>query len=148
MKRKMPCPDGVLTHFDGEEPPAEAAQLSRHLADCRECQRALAELQRVEQALAEEPLPSLPPGFATRVVARSVGTRRRPAPLWWVAFPRTWRVGLAASLAAAAYGGIFLGRALAPTPAAPPPVAEMVVALDHPVLAALSQAELSRGDRP
>jgi anti-sigma factor RsiW len=148
MKRKVPCPEGVLTHLDGERSPAEAAQLARHLADCCECRRALAELQQVEQFLADEPLPSLPPGFATRVVARSVGTRRRLPPLWWVAFPRAWRVGLAASLAAAACGGIFLGHALAPTPAARPPVAEMVVALDHPVLAALSKAELSAVDRP
>ena len=148
MKPKVPCLDGLLTHLDGEGSPSKEAQLSQHLANCRECRRALAELQQAERALADEPLPSLPRGFATRVVVRSVGTQRRLLPLWWVAFPRPWKVGLAASMAAAACGGILLGRALAPTPATDPQVAEMLGALDHPVLAALSQAERSPRDRP
>ena len=148
MRRKAPCPDRFSTHLDGEGPAAEAAQISRHLSDCGECRRILAELRQVEHALAEEPLPFLPPGFATRVVARSVG-RHPVLPLWWVAVPRAWRIGLAGSLVAAAFGGTLLGRVLAPTPAAaPPPVAEIVVALDHPVLAALSKADLGREDRP
>ena len=148
MKRKAPCPGRLQSLLDGEGSPAESAELSRHLEDCGECRRVLAELRRVEQALAGEPLPSLPPGFTTRVVARSVGAHRHSPPLWWVAFPRAWRVGLAASLAAAVCIGIFLGRALAPTPAAPSPVDEMVAALDHPVLAAFSQAEPGGEDRP
>jgi len=148
MKPKAPCPNGLPSHLDGEGSPAEAAEFSRHLTNCSACRRSLAELQRVEDVLADEPLPSLPPGFATRVVGRSVNARRHPLPLWWIAFPRTWRMGLAASLAAAACGGILLGRALAPTPVAAPPVAEMVGALDHPVLAALSQAEPNQGGQP
>jgi hypothetical protein len=101
----------------------------------------------VERALADEPVPSLPPGFATRVVGRAAGAQRCLPPLWWVTFPRSWRIGLAASLVAAPLGGIVLGSALAPSVAPHPRVAELVGALDHPVLAALSQAERSRGDR-
>ena len=148
MRRNPHRPDLLQKLLDGEAPPAEVADLSRHLEGCSECRQVLDEFRQVDEALAGEPLPALPPGFAARVVATSVGARSQPLDLWWTAFPRAWRIALAAALPAAALVGIVLGRAMAPSPPAPAPVDELVIALDHPVLAALSQADPGGEDRP
>lgn len=148
MSRNDHCPERLLTYLDGELPPAEAEGLSRHIADCLECQRTLGLLQRVESALGAEPLPVLPPGFATRVVAQARSAHRHPAPLWWVAVPRGWRAALAASFLAALAGGILLGRAVSPVPPTPSPVVQMARALDNPVLTALAPVETAEGVHP
>ena len=65
-------------HLDGELPPAGEARMKRHLGQCHECRRLLADLRRILEGLDN----LRPPGEAVDVtrIATSVRARlSRPA---------------------------------------------------------------------
>ena len=93
-------------------------RIEAHLKSCAECREALAKLRRFEDLLTASPAPSVPEGFAARVVSRAkqqqtIVTRSEPArrrSLWsaWRRFEIS--AGAAAALAAGLLLGIFLGH--------------------------------------
>ena len=121
---------------DGELAATEAARAEAHLASCAKCRRAVAATRALNAALAE-PLPVVLPAFAARTRARAFGRRLPPAPLWWLAMPAPWRLGLAALLAVAALVGARLGQTVA---AERSNAAELAAALAAPATEAVLAA--------
>ena len=126
----------VGAFIDGELAAAEAAQVEGHLAGCEQCRRAVAEARALSAAL-PEPLPALPPDFTARTRARALARRLPEAPLWWLAVPAPWRLGLAALLVLAAVAGARLGETVATDRTA---ATELAAALEAPATQALLAA--------
>jgi anti-sigma factor RsiW len=86
--------------LDGELPPAEAAALAAHLADCPDCARTLQELAELRVAIAGLEEEEVPPGLEARILAM---TADEPAKI--LPFRPRWRqLGLLAATAALAAG--------------------------------------------
>jgi len=120
-------------YFDGQMTRKEAGAVEAHLATCALCRSAVADLRLLAEALGA-PEPVLPPGFAERARERAVCRRLPAAPLWWIALPSLWRVGLVAMIVLAVFTGVRLGRNLAGDPTLE---AELAAALDAPETTAM-----------
>ena len=119
-------------------------RILEHASRCPEC-AAKVKADGLLMAFLEAPPESLPPGFAARICDKAV-RGDAPAPLWWVALPLSWRLGLAALLVVAAFGGWSFGsRARKPARLASAPPA----CCEAPELAAMRMEGLptSLGDR-
>ena len=93
----------------GELSPRAAAELRARIAADVELERELDLLEREWRALRLPDPQAVPPGFASRVVARATAAPDRAlAPVWW---SQTWSGKLATGLLLAA--GIALGAVLA-----------------------------------
>ncbi len=93
-------------------------QVENHLRKCKECRRELSRLRSLHRLLVETPVPPLPEGFASRVVARAktrqaVAKTRLAVPVRsrWNAWQRLrLAAGSAAALAVGLALGAFLGN--------------------------------------
>lgn len=121
---------------DGELAATEAARAEAHLASCAGCRQGVTATRALDEALAE-PLPAAPPSFAARTCARALGRRLPAVPLWWLALPAPWRLGLAALLAVAAVAGARLGQVVTADRSAD---AELAAALAEPATEAILAA--------
>jgi hypothetical protein len=125
--------DDLVLHFYGEmDRPAEEAAC-RHLAECADCRRDFARLERTLALVSDMPAPDLPPAFTTAVWNRLESaldqepprsTRRRVAffpQRWGWSFPhaRGWSQPLAWGAAAAVLliAAFVAGRTWRDTPA-------------------------------
>ena len=92
----MNCSDWeerIALHAGGDLPPAEAAEVERHLRECAGCQVLASELQQSLAWLKEEHDEPLPGAHFLAVRARVVAERENQRrPLW----RRAWGYGLAA----------------------------------------------------
>lgn len=125
---------------DGELTTTDAAQVEAHLAACAECRRAVAATRALNDVLAE-PLPVVLQGYVARTCVRALGRRLPAAPLWWLALPAPWRLGLATLLAVAALVGARLGQVVKADRFA---TAELAAALATPATEALLAAPAPR----
>ena len=62
--------------LDDSLSPTEVEPVRAHLAGCEDCAAALAGAKRLNQALRDMPVPDLPPGFASAVLANAVARNR------------------------------------------------------------------------
>ncbi len=95
--------------LDGELTPPATAAMADHVRDCETCRAEAADTVEIQVLLAGEPM-SLPDGFAERVTRRAITATSPVAPLWWLAVPPSWRLGLASLFVLAAIGGVEVGR--------------------------------------
>ena len=94
----------------GSELDPERAGISEaHARECPSCRAAMA-ADGLLRAYLAEPAPPVSGAFLRDTCARAFSEGRPSAPLWWVALPVSWRLGLAALLVLAALGGYGFGR--------------------------------------
>jgi len=130
-------------YLDGELDPAGAAGVEAHLACCAVCREAVAAARSLDAWVAE-PLPELPPAFAAGTRDRALARRLPLSPLWWLAAPRPWRLGVAALLVVAGFAGARIGRAAAGRRSA---TVELAAALTAPATDAILAAPPVEGQR-
>ena len=127
----MNCSDWeerIALHAGGDLPPAEAAEVERHLRECAGCQVLASGLQQSLALLKEEHDEPLAGAHFSAVRARVVAELERGAP--W-ARRRAWGYGLAAAAAVALLAVLTLRPGRTPVRLAP-----AVVATNHaPVVA-------------
>jgi anti-sigma factor (TIGR02949 family) len=101
----------------------DAEEVVRHVSECAECARELAELRRVRSAVASLPTEGAPEGFRERVMARVTEEASR-AGLWATLRTAWWgKPGLVAAAAAAAMVVAYLALPRSSTPTLQPDAA-------------------------
>ena len=123
----------IDAYLDGELASRETACVEAHLSACAECRQAVTAARTLAAALVE-PLPLVPASFVVATREGALRHRLPEAPLWWLALPVAWRVGLAAGLLFAALGGVRLGNAIASDNIA---AAQLAAAFDTPAINAM-----------
>ena len=95
----MNCSDWeerIALHAGGDLPPAEAAEVERHLRECAGCQMLASGLKQSLALLKEAHDEPLAPAHFSAVRARVVAKLEQKQPLW----RRAWSFGLAAAVVA------------------------------------------------
>jgi hypothetical protein len=110
------CKDWLQEVLDNEALAADRPEVEAHLAACAACRELFQMAQQLRQALRGALPPAPPAGFADRVTARLMQSRRRRQ-RWWA--------GAAAGALAASLLAWLLVSALLPT-GREPPVGELV----------------------
>jgi hypothetical protein len=91
--------------LDRELGPAEESALEAHLEGCAECRGLLADFQRLDQAMANEPVAAIPAGLRNRILENLPPRTVIAAPPWW---KQAMPLAVAASLVMAVL--LWLGR--------------------------------------
>ena len=115
----------------GDLPMADRQAVQAHLAKCAACRAKVAEFDALAGVLADTPMPPIPSGFASRVMA-AARQRQQAQPLAAWNLPRWWRLASAPMHAAAATVlivgltvGVVLGWTSAPSAARAETAAEV-----------------------
>ena len=101
----------VIEHLDSGASDAPAAELREHLAHCAACRKAWDAGRAAADTLKALPLPSMPAGFAERVLANTYREadhrdgRRRRLRDWGLALAATFLLGLGVGLVVASKAG-------------------------------------------
>lgn len=130
-ERTHPRVDALL---DGELAGEARERALAHLPRCAQCRLAVGTYRALAEAL-PAPVAPLPAGFVAATHRRALTRRRPDAPLWWLALPAAWRVGLAALLLLAALAGARLGQVVTADRSA---ATELAAAVDAPALGAMA----------
>jgi anti-sigma factor RsiW len=122
--------------LDGELPEAASVAVEQHVASCPSCGEHARVTRVVTEALGVEPLP-LADGVLARLTEGTLVADRPLLPLWWVALPTPWRLGLAALLLVGVGSGFGVSRALVP---AADPITELAEVMGVPELEVIATA--------
>ncbi len=74
----------IYDYLEGNLPPAQQAELERHLSACPRCEEAVVARRLIEQAASTLPDLELPPDFSRRVMA-TILHQEGPLPRWFAA---------------------------------------------------------------
>src|SRR5579859_1529386 len=106
-------------YVDLEVPPELREEIEGHLAECSGCRQSLAKLERVAAVPAGSSLPSVPDGFAERVMGKARdqarrepqarGAEWRPLSWWWDAAPIMRAAAIVAALVGLTSGAVMSG---------------------------------------
>jgi anti-sigma factor RsiW len=122
-----------LNHFAaGDLPVADRHAVQAHLAECAACRAKLAELDALAGVVASTPTPSIPSGFAFRVMA-AARQRQQAQPIAAWNLLRWWRLTSAPMHAAAAAVliiGLTIGLVMGWTSGPPAARAETAAEVD------------------